>query len=100
MTSMYWPNLPLRTTSGLNVGHQPNKEFDELLDAANSALDQDTAIAKYRAVDMLNAKEMWLVPVVNDLAPVVISPKVKGFRPLFGLVVGFQKGLGRGLIPR
>ena len=28
---------------------------------------------------MLNAREMWLVPVVNDLAPVVISPKVKGF---------------------
>jgi peptide/nickel transport system substrate-binding protein len=79
MTSMYWPNLPLRSTSGLNVGHQPNKQFDALLDEANSALDQDTAIAKYRAVDMLNAKEMWLVPVVNDLAPVVISPKVKGF---------------------
>jgi peptide/nickel transport system substrate-binding protein len=79
MSSMYWPNLPLRTTSGLNVGHQPDKRFDMLLDAANSALDQDTAIAKYRAVDMLNAKEMWLVPVVNDLAPVVISPKVKGF---------------------
>jgi peptide/nickel transport system substrate-binding protein len=79
MTSMYWPNLPLRTTSGLNVGHQPDKQFDVLLDAANSALDEDTAIAKYRAVDMLNAKQMWLVPVVNDLAPVVISPKVKGF---------------------
>jgi len=79
MTSMYWPNLPLRSTSGLNVGHQPNKMFDTLLDEANSALDQDTAIAKYRAVDMLNAKEMWLVPIVNDLAPVVISPNVKGF---------------------
>ena len=26
MTFMYWPNLPLRSTSGLNVGHQPNKQ--------------------------------------------------------------------------
>ena len=76
MTSMYWPNLPLRTTSSLNVGHQPNKEFDQLLDEANSALDEDVAITKYRAVDALNAKEMWIVPIVNDLAPVVTSPKV------------------------
>jgi len=79
MTSIYWPNLPLRTTSVLNVGHQKDIRFDHLLDQANSALDEQTAIAKYRAVDALNAEELWLLPIVNDLAPVVISPKVKDF---------------------
>ncbi len=79
MTSIYWPNLPLRTTSGLNVGHQPDKRYDTLLDAANSALDENVAIAKYRAVDALNAQELWLLPIVNDLAPVAISPKVRNF---------------------
>lgn len=79
MTSIYWPNLPLRTTSGLNVGHQPDKRFDVLLDEANSALDENVAIAKYRAVDALNAQELWLLPIVNDLAPVVISPKLRNF---------------------
>ncbi|WP_158801428.1 MULTISPECIES: ABC transporter substrate-binding protein [unclassified Acidisoma] len=79
MTSIYWPNLPLRTTSALNVGHQPDTRFDVLLDQANSSLDDETAIAKYRAVDALNAQEMWLLPIVNDLAPVVISPKVRNF---------------------
>jgi peptide/nickel transport system substrate-binding protein len=79
MTSIYWPNLPLRTTSVLNVGHQPDKRFDVLLDEANSAIDEKVAIAKYRAVDALNAQELWLLPIVNDLAPVVISPKVRDF---------------------
>ena len=79
MTSIYWPNLPLRTTSVLNVGHQPDKRFDQLLDAANSALDEKVAIAKYRAVDALNAQEMWVLPIVNDLAPVAISPKLRNF---------------------
>jgi peptide/nickel transport system substrate-binding protein len=79
MTSIYWPNLPLRTTSVFNVGHQPDKRFDALLDEANSALDENVAIAKYRAVDALNAREMWFLPIVNDLAPVAISPKVRNF---------------------
>ena len=79
MTSIYWPNLPLRTTTVLNVGHQKDTRFDVLLDAANSALDEQTAIAKYRAVDALNAQELWLLPIVNDLAPVAISPKVRNF---------------------
>jgi peptide/nickel transport system substrate-binding protein len=79
MSSMYWPNLPLRTTSGLNVGHQTNAKFDSLLDEANSAVDEQVAIAKYRAVDALNAQELWLLPIVNDLAPVPISPKVMNF---------------------
>ncbi|MBN8996608.1 MAG: hypothetical protein J0H63_08745 [Rhizobiales bacterium] len=79
MTSMYWPNLPLRTTSSLNVGHQMNKDFDTLMDEANSALDPQVALAKYRAVDALNAKEMYVVPIVNDLAPVVTSPNVMNF---------------------
>ena len=79
MTSIYWPNLPLRTTSGLNVGHQTDKRYDALLDEANSALDENVAIAKYRAVDALNARELWLLPIVNDLAPVAISPKVRNF---------------------
>lgn len=79
MTSIYWPNLPLRTTSVLNVGHQQDKRFDSLLDEANSALDDKVAIAKYRAVDALNAQEMWVLPIVNDLAPVAISPKLRNF---------------------
>jgi peptide/nickel transport system substrate-binding protein len=79
MTSIYWPNLPLRTTSGLNVGHHTDKRFDVLLDEANSALDETVAIAKYRAVDALNAQELWLLPIVNDLAPVVISPNLRNF---------------------
>lgn len=79
MTSIYWPNLPLRTTSVLNVGHHTDTRFDTLLDEANSATDEAVAIAKYRAVDALNARELWLLPVVNDLAPVAISPKVRNF---------------------
>lgn len=79
MTSPFWPNLPLRTTSGLNVGHQPDTRFDGLMDEANSSLDPAVATAKYKAVDILNAQEMWFLPIVNDLAPVVISSKVKNF---------------------
>ena len=99
MTSMYWPNLPLRTTSGLNVGHQPNKEFDELLDEANSALDEDVAIAKYRAVDALNAQGD--VARADRQRPRAGRDLAEGqeFRPLLRLVVGLQEGVGGGVAP-
>ncbi len=79
MTSPFWPNLPLRTTSVFNVGHQPDTRFDQLLDAADQTLDPSVADVKFRAVDRLNAQELWFLPIVNDLAPVPISPKVKNF---------------------
>lgn len=78
MTSPYWLNLPLRS-NGFNVGHHNIQGMDELLDAANAALDPSVAAESYQLADNLNGHELWCLPIINDLAPVVISPKVMNF---------------------
>ena len=79
MTSPYWLNLPLRTTSVFNVGHQKMDGIDQLLDEADEALDPKVAAMSYQAADAQNGQELWALPIINDLAPVVISPKVMNF---------------------
>ena len=78
MTSPYWLNLPLRS-NGFNVGHTKIEGMDDLLDAGNEALDPQAAAHAYQLADSLNGEQMWALPIINDLAPVVISPKVMNF---------------------
>lgn len=79
MATPYWLNLPLRSTSGFNVGHAKIPGVDAALDKADSSLSPTQAAKWYVKADALNGKALWSVPIVNDLAPVVISPKVMNF---------------------
>jgi peptide/nickel transport system substrate-binding protein len=78
MTSPYWLNLPLRS-NGFNVGHTEIDGMDALLDAGNQALNPQTAAESYQLADALNGRQLWALPIINDLAPVVLSPKVMNF---------------------
>jgi peptide/nickel transport system substrate-binding protein len=79
MTTPYWLNLPLRSTSGFNVGHAKIAGVDHALDMANRSLNTAEATKWYVRADALNAKALWSIPIINDLQPVVISPKVMNF---------------------
>jgi peptide/nickel transport system substrate-binding protein len=76
MTSPYWLNLPLRNTSGFNVGHSVIQGMDQMLDAADESLTASTEDAHYQAADSLNGQALWSLPIVNSLQPTAISPKV------------------------
>jgi peptide/nickel transport system substrate-binding protein len=79
MATPYWLNLPLRSTSVFNVGHAKIPGVDHALDLANGSLNTQEAVRHYINADALNGQALWSLPIVNDLAPVVISPKVMNF---------------------
>jgi peptide/nickel transport system substrate-binding protein len=64
---------------GVNSGWYCNKEVDKLLDAA--ILEQDTAKMKeiYQKANRLIMDDAAFVPTVDDLQPMLLSDKVKGF---------------------
>ena len=64
---------------GWNNGHVKNPELDKIMDAAIVEPDVATAQQLWRQAVRLAAEEAHIVPVVHDLMPIVLSPKVKGF---------------------
>jgi peptide/nickel transport system substrate-binding protein len=64
---------------GWNNGHVKNPELDKIMDAAIVEPDAAKAQQLWRQAVRLATEEAHIVPVVHDLMPIVLSPKVKGF---------------------
>lgn len=79
MTTDYWLTVFLHPNSSYNVSHVKVPELGELIDKGHQSPDPIVARDLYRKAAELAKEEAWWIPVVCDLAPVVMSPKVKGF---------------------
>ncbi|MEW6376926.1 MAG: ABC transporter substrate-binding protein [Thermodesulfobacteriota bacterium] len=83
MSSDYWLEIVAHSKNwgpnGRNSGYYKNLKVDELLDAARLEYNEQKRIALYRKANGLITKDTAYVPIVNDLAPIVMNKKVKGF---------------------
>ena len=65
--------------NGQNSGAYCNKKVDALLDKAILTADPAAAAALYQQANRIIMDDAAFVPVVDDLQPIILSPKVKGF---------------------
>ncbi|MFQ5593996.1 MAG: ABC transporter substrate-binding protein [Anaerolineae bacterium] len=83
MTSSYWLDMMVNSRwqapNGLNTNYYTNPEVDRLLDQALSEQDDAKRAALYRQANVVVMADAWHIPIVNDLAPLVMSPKVNDF---------------------
>ncbi len=83
MSTPAWIDIVSRCDSappgGINSGWYCNKEVDKLLDQA--VTERDTAKMKeiYQKANRIIMDDAAFVPTVDDLQPMILSPKVKGF---------------------
>lgn len=83
MTSPYWlyiaTSSELQAPNGPNVGYYANPALDKAMDNAITALDADEADRWWREANNIVSDDAALVPIVNDKAPYMLAPYVKGF---------------------
>jgi len=83
MSTPAWIDIVSRCDSappgGVNSGWYCNKEVDKLLDAAILERDPVKMKAIYQKANRLIMDDAAFVPTVDDLQPMLLSPKVKGF---------------------
>lgn len=83
MSSDYWLEIVAHSKNcapnGRNSGYFSNEIVDELLDKARVEYDEQRRIALYRKASSVIVEDAAYVPIVNDLAPIVMHKKVKGF---------------------
>ncbi|MBM3299569.1 MAG: hypothetical protein FJY85_06425 [Deltaproteobacteria bacterium] len=83
MTCDYWLEIVAHSKNcspnGRNSGYYANPKVDRYLDRARIESDEQKRIALYRKTNAEITKDAAFVPIVNDLAPVVMHRKVKGF---------------------
>lgn len=82
-SSGYWLDYTTNSASATpgccNTGSYKNPKVDALLNAAFSELDEKKRGDFYKRADKLIMADAAFIPVVNDRAPYVMSPDVKGF---------------------
>jgi peptide/nickel transport system substrate-binding protein len=83
MSTAAWIDIVSRCDSappgGVNSGWYCNKDVDKLLDAAILERDPTKMKAIYQKANRLIMDDAGYVPTVDDLQPVLLSAKVKGF---------------------
>jgi len=83
MSSDYWLEIVAHSKNwgpnGRNSGYYENSKVDELLDEARLEHNEQKRIDLYQKANALITKDASYVPIVNDLAPIVMNRKVKGF---------------------
>jgi len=83
MSSDYWLEVVAHSHNhaprGKNSGYYHNPRVDELLDAARGEYDEEKKVDLYRQVNVGITQDAAYIPIVNDLAPIVMNPKVRGF---------------------
>ena len=83
MSTPAWIDIVSRCDSappgGVNSGWYCNKDVDKLLDAAILERDPVKMKAIYQKANRLIMDDAAFVPTVDDLQPMLLSPKVKGF---------------------
>ena len=76
---MAWAHSRNWGPKGKNSGYYKNLEVDKLLDAARIEHDKEKRIRLYQKANALITKDAAYIPIVNDLAPIVMNKKIKGF---------------------
>ena len=83
MSTPAWIGIVARCDSiapnGQNSGAYCNKKVDTLLDEAILTADPVAAAALYQQANRIIMDDAAFVPLVDDLQPIILSPKVKGF---------------------
>ena len=84
MTSDYWLDIVTHSShvappggAGQNGGYYSGA--DKLLDAARVEMDATKRSALYRKANLKIKEDAPAVPIINDLAPLMLSSKVRGF---------------------
>ena len=84
MTSDYWIDIVTNSShiaptggAGQNGGYYTGA--DAMLNAARVEMDEGKRSAMYRKINQKIKDDAPAVPIINDLAPLMLSPKVKGF---------------------
>ena len=65
--------------NGENSGYYCNRDVDKLLDQAIVTKDEGAAKALYQKANRVIMDDAAYVPTIDDLQPVILSPKVHGF---------------------
>lgn len=83
MTTPYWlyivTSSKLMAPNGPNVGGYSNPELDSVMEQAITAPTEDAAVPFWKKANEIVAEDAALAPVVNDKAPYILAPSVKGF---------------------
>jgi peptide/nickel transport system substrate-binding protein len=83
MSSDYWLEIVAHSKNwgpnGRNSGYYKNSKVDEFLNLARLEHNEQKRIDLYQKANALITKDASYVPIVNDLAPIVMNRKVKGF---------------------
>jgi peptide/nickel transport system substrate-binding protein len=83
MSSDYWLEIIAHSKNsapnGRNSGYYRNPEVDELLERARGEHDEKKRTGFYRKANAIITEDAAYVPIINDLAPIVMSKNVKGF---------------------
>ncbi len=83
MSTPAWIGIVSRCDSappgGVNSGYYCNHEVDKLLDQAIVTRDAASARNLYQQVNKIVMDDTGYVPIDDDLQPILLSPKVKGF---------------------
>lgn len=83
MTTPYW--LYIATSSNLiapngpNVGGYSNPELDAVMAQAIQSTNEETALKYWKQANDIVTEDAVLAPIVNDKAPYILAPNVKGF---------------------
>jgi len=84
MTSDYWLDIVSNSShiapsggAGQNGGYYTGA--DKLLDSARREMDEGKRVALYRKANQKIKEDAPVVPIINDLAPLMLSAKVRGF---------------------
>lgn len=64
---------------GFNSGKYVNPELDALLDSASTSVDEKEALDLWKQAEAKIMEDAAFAPIVNDSAPYVVNPRVKGF---------------------
>ncbi|MFC7401610.1 ABC transporter substrate-binding protein [Citricoccus sp. GCM10030269] len=83
LASPFWIYRMLHSSqiapNGMNVGGYANDDLDEVMEAAESSLDEDEAEEYWLEAHDIVAKDMAYLPIVHDTAPYILAPRVEGF---------------------
>ena len=83
MSSDYWLEIVAHSKNwgpnGRNSGYYRNPKVDHLLDDARLEHNEQKRIQIYRKANALITADAAFVPIVNDLAHIVMNRKIKGF---------------------
>lgn len=83
MTTPYWlyivTSSKLMAPNGPNVGGYSNPDLDSVMNQAITAPTEEAAVPFWKKANEIVADDAALAPVVNDKAPYILAPSVKGF---------------------